>query len=129
MTPFADKTIDKIKTEDSKPPLGLLCMSKKISLKKECVSEGKRVSMNSNKTKSKFSMEKKVGIKGIRFNTKSKKGNKAIKKLNEIEPALAVNAPRIIPRMYNSSRSYIENPLRPGMRNKRKNAVTCLIPG
>ena len=93
------------------------------------MSEGNMVSINSNKTKSKLSIEKKVGIKGIKFSTKSKNGKSAIKKLNDIEPALAVKAPRIIPTTYNSSKSYIEKPFKPGMRIKRKKAISCLIPG
>ena len=78
---------------------------------------------------SKCSIEKTVGIKGIKFNTKSKKGNRAIKKLNEIEPALAVSAPLIIPTTYISSKSYMEKPFNPGIRINRKNAMSCLIPG
>jgi hypothetical protein len=44
-------------------------------------------------------------IKGIRFKTNSKKGNKAIKKLYEILPALEVNAPLTIPILYISNKS------------------------
>ena len=70
-----------------------------------------------------------MGIKGIKFNTNSRKGKRAIKKLKEIEPALAVNAPLIIPTTYNSSKSYMEKPFNPGIRSNRKNAMNCLIPG
>ena len=78
---------------------------------------------------SKCSIEKTVGIKGIKFNTKSKKGKSAIKKLKEIDPALAVKAPLIIPTTYISSKSYIEKPFSPGMRINRKKETSCLIPG
>ena len=46
-----------------------------------------------------------MGMNGIKFNTNSKKGKSAIKKLNEILPARAVNAPRIIPKRYISIKS------------------------
>ena len=44
-------------------------------------------------------------MNGIKFKTKSKNGNKAIKKLNETLPARAVKAPRTRPTKYISTRS------------------------
>jgi|TARA_B110000003_G_C16515623_1_gene482906 hypothetical protein len=38
-----------------------------------------------------------MGKYGIKFSRKSRKGNKAIKKLNAIDPALEENVPSIIP--------------------------------
>jgi len=46
-----------------------------------------------------------MGIKAIRFRIKSKKGNRAIKKLKEILPAREDNAPFTIPETYISARS------------------------
>tara|TARA_Y200000002_G_scaffold190303_1_gene157010 strand:- start:512 stop:685 length:174 start_codon:yes stop_codon:yes gene_type:complete len=46
-----------------------------------------------------------IGIKAIRFNIKSKKGKRAIKKLKEMLPALEDRAPLTIPEMYISRRS------------------------
>ena len=46
-----------------------------------------------------------MGIKAIKFKIKSKKGKRAIKKLNEILPALEDSAPFTIPEIYISRRS------------------------
>ena len=48
LPPFAVKKIDKIKTDDKRPTLGLLWISIKISLKKTCVSFGKIISTKLN---------------------------------------------------------------------------------
>tara|TARA_B100001057_G_scaffold102471_1_gene99712 strand:- start:554 stop:790 length:237 start_codon:yes stop_codon:yes gene_type:complete len=53
-------------------------------------------------------------MKGIKFKINKRKGKIAMKKLKEILPARAVNAPFIIPRKYISIRSYKEKPLKPG---------------
>jgi len=110
LTPFAVRIIDNKKTEDNNPPRGLFCMSKKISEKKVSLLLGTNISMKFNKIESKLS----IGIKGIKFKMKSKKGKIAIKKLKEILPARAVKAPFINPKKYISKRSYKENPLKPG---------------
>ena len=64
-TPFAVNIIDKINTEDKRPPLGLFWISSKIELKKPSVSLGIKKSIYSNKVLSKFSIETK-GIKSIK---------------------------------------------------------------
>jgi len=66
--------------------------------------------MKFNKIESKFS----IGIKGIRFKINRRKGKIAIKKLNDMLPALAVRAPFKIPKKYISIKSKKENPLKPG---------------
>ena len=53
-------------------------------------------------------------MKGIKLKINKRKGKIAMKKLKEILPARAVNAPLIIPRKYISIRSYKEKPLKPG---------------
>jgi hypothetical protein len=55
-----------------------------------------------------------MGKYGIRFSKKSRKGKRAIKKLNAIDPALEEKVPSIIPIKYVFIRSYIDNPLSPG---------------
>ena len=110
LTPFAVKKIDKIKTDDKRPTLGLLLISIKISLKKMCVSFGKIISTKLNTIMSKFS----IGINGIKFKIKSKKGNNAIKKLNEILPARVVIVPFTIPRAYIFKKSNNDKPFNPG---------------
>ena len=59
-------------------------------------------------------MGMKESMKGIRFKIKSKNGNKAIKKLKEILPALELSVPLTIPITYISKRSYNEKLLNPG---------------
>ena len=107
---MAVKIIDNRNTDDNKPPLGLLCMSKKISAKNSSLSLGTKISIKFNKIESKLS----IGIKGIKFKTNNKNGKIAMKKLKEILPARAVSAPLIIPRKYISKRSNREKPLKPG---------------
>ena len=102
--------MDSKNTEDNKPPLGLFCMSKNISEKKSSLLLGTKISIKFNKIESKLSM----GMKGIKFKINKRKGKIAMKKLKEILPARAVNAPLIIPRKYISIRSYKEKPLKPG---------------
>ncbi len=101
-TPFAVKIIDKTKTEDKRPPLGLFWMSSKIELKKLWVSLGIKNSIYVNKVLSKSWIERKgiKSIKGIKFKINKMKGKIAIKKLKEILPALDDNAPLIIPMIY-----------------------------
>ena len=65
-------------------------------------------------------MLKNFGMKGIKFKTNKMNGKRAIKKLNEIEPALDVRVPLVRPRKYNSIRSKRENPFKPGIFMKEK---------
>ena len=51
---------------------------------------------------------------GIKFKIKSKKGNNAIKKLNEILPARVVIVPFTIPRAYIFKKSNNDKPFNPG---------------
>ena len=101
-TPFAVNIIDKINTEDKRPPLGLFWISSKIELKKPSVSLGIKKSIYSNKVLSKFSIETKgiKSIKGIKFRINKINGKSAIKKLKEILPARDDKAPFAIPIMY-----------------------------
>tara|TARA_B100000780_G_scaffold10397_1_gene7224 strand:+ start:1660 stop:1938 length:279 start_codon:yes stop_codon:yes gene_type:complete len=55
-----------------------------------------------------------IGINGIKFRIKRRKGKIAMKKLKEILPALAVKAPFKIPEKYISIKSKKEKPLNPG---------------
>jgi hypothetical protein len=66
-----------------------------------CESTGNKDSRKSLNVSSKPEM----GIKGIRFSTKTKKGKSAIKKLNAMLPALVVRAPLKIPVIYISIKS------------------------
>lgn len=119
-TPFAVKITESIKTEDNNPALGLDFMSSNIFSKKVWVSCGKIFSIKLNKIASKFSMLKNFGMKGIKFKTNKMNGKRAIKKLNETEPALDVSVPLVRPRKYNSIRSKREKPFKPGIFMKEK---------
>ena len=114
-TPLAVKITDNKKTEDNNPALGFDLMSSNIFSKKVCVSCGRIDSIKLNKIASKFSMLKNLGMKGIKFKTNKINGKSAMKKLNEIDPALDVNVPLVKPRKYNSRRSKKENPFNPGI--------------
>ena len=105
-TPLPIKIIDKKRVVESNPVLFLLLISIKISWKKFEDSFGINDSIKSKKIWSKFS----IGKKGIKFNTNNKKGKKAMKKLKEILPALAVIDPFKSPVRYNLNNSYKEKP-------------------
>ena len=79
---------------------------------------------NSLKRLKDFKFKNKVNLKII---TNNKNGKIAVKKLNAMALALVVTAPFTIPKIYNSKRSYIDKPSKPGnliCLKKRTNKLT-----
>ncbi|CAI8350027.1 MAG: Uncharacterised protein [Bacteroidota bacterium] len=93
-TPLPIKKIESKKVDETNPRRGLDCISYNTLFKNSCASVGATDKKNEEKVSSIFA----TGINGMRFNTKIKNGNKAIKKLKAMLLALVVSVPLMIPK-------------------------------